>query len=67
LAFGGSNGYWKAEILKEIRMDGSMLTEDIDSSIRATLAGYKIGYSGDVISSELSPLREATLKKQRLR
>ena len=65
--FGGSNGYWKAEILKEIRMDGSMLTEDIDSSIRATLAGYKIGYSGDVISSELSPLREATLQKQRLR
>ena len=65
--FGGSNGYWKAEILKEIKMDGSMLTEDIDSSIRATLAGYKIGFSGEVISSELSPIREATLQKQRLR
>ena len=65
--FGGSNGYWKAGILKEIKMDGSMLTEDIDSSIRATLAGYKIGYSGDVISSELSPLHEKTLQKQRLR
>ena len=65
--FGGSNGYWKSEVLKKIQMDGSMLTEDIDSSIRATLAGYKIGYSGNVISSELSPLREYVLQKQRLR
>lgn len=65
--FGGSNGYWKSEVLKKIKMDGSMLTEDIDSSIRATLAGYKIGYSGGVVSSELSPLNNNTLQKQRLR
>ena len=65
--FGGSNGYWKREVLKRIKMDGSMLTEDIDSSIRATLAGYKIGYSGGVVSSELSPLNNNTLQKQRLR
>lgn len=65
--FGGSNGYWKSSVLNEIKMDGSMLTEDIDSSIRATLAGYKIGYSSCVVSSELAPLSKNTLEKQRLR
>lgn len=65
--FGGSNGYWRASVLQDIKMDGPMLTEDIDSSIRATLSGYKIGYSSDVISSELAPLRNTTLRKQRLR
>ena len=44
-----------------------MLTEDIDSSIRATLAGCKIGYCSQMISSELSPLTYSTLHKQRMR
>ena len=37
--FGGSNGLWRAEVLQQIRMDGDMLTEDIDSSFRASLLG----------------------------
>ena len=65
--FGGSNGYWKADALIEIKMDKSMLTEDIDSSVRATLSGYKIGFSSNIESSELSPLSIKTLEKQRLR
>ena len=65
--FGGSNGYWKADVLNEIKMDGTMLTEDIDSSIRATLKGYRIGYSSRIVSSELAPLKNNTLQKQRLR
>ncbi|MDQ2683203.1 MAG: response regulator, partial [Chloroflexota bacterium] len=31
--FGGSNGYWRADLLRQTRMHGFMLTEDIDSSI----------------------------------
>lgn len=46
--FGGSNGYWEAPLLKEIQMDGSMLTEDIDSSFRATLKGARIAYAWQV-------------------
>ena len=65
--FGGSNGFWRASALKAVKMDESMLTEDIDSSIRAMLAGYRIGYSPHIISSELSPLTLTTLQKQRLR
>lgn len=65
--FVGSNGYWKSSVLKEIQMEKSMLTEDIDSSIRASLAGYKIGYSSEVVSSELAPVAFRVLRKQRLR
>eukprot|EP00752_Nemacystus_decipiens_P012694 g11246.t1 len=65
--FVGSNGYWKSSVLKEIEMDKSMLTEDIDSSMRAILAGYKIGQTSNVISSELSPLYRSVLQEQRLR
>jgi len=65
--FVGSNGYWKSSVLKEIQMDKSMLTEDVDSSVRAILAGYKIGQNTDVVSSELSPINRSVLQKQRLR
>jgi cellulose synthase/poly-beta-1,6-N-acetylglucosamine synthase-like glycosyltransferase len=65
--FGGSNGCWRRELLEQIGMDHTMLTEDIDSSLRATLAGAKIGYSSELISSEEAPACELTLRKQRLR
>lgn len=65
--FGGSNGYWNTRLLKKIRMRGSMLTEDIDSSLRAVLAGYKIGNDPYLISRELAPTTLAALTSQRLR
>lgn len=37
--FGGSNGFWRSEVLQMIGMDPNMLTEDIDSSIRAMSYG----------------------------
>jgi cellulose synthase/poly-beta-1,6-N-acetylglucosamine synthase-like glycosyltransferase len=37
--FGGSNGCWRRDLLCKIKMDPTMLTEDIDSSIRSTLQG----------------------------
>ena len=43
--FGGSNGYWKSPLLKRIGMLGSMLTEDIDSSMRVLAEGGTIGVS----------------------
>lgn len=55
------------QVLATIKMDQSMLTEDIDSSVRSTLIGKRIGYSSMVISSELAPVTLATLHKQRLR
>ena len=37
--FGGSNGYWRTELLRQTRFRGSMMTEDIDSALRVVEAG----------------------------
>lgn len=65
--FGGSNGFWRTAVLHETRMRHSMLTEDIDSSIRAIVAGYKIAGDRDLISEELAPTAMKQLLNQRLR
>lgn len=53
--FGGSNGYWRADVLKDTRFDKSMMTEDIDASARALLAGHRIVHDRSIISTELAP------------
>ncbi len=53
--FGGSNGYWRADALRDIRFDPSMMTEDIDASARALLAGHRIVHDRSIISNELAP------------
>ena len=53
--FGGSNGYWRTESLRQIRMQGAMLTEDIDSSMRSLLDGFSIVSDPGLISTELAP------------
>ncbi len=65
--FGGTNGYWRTSALKRIGMDPHMLTEDIDSSIRAMLAGYRLVHDRSIISSELATPRLRPWWNQRLR
>lgn len=65
--FGGSNGYWKTDLLRQTRMHGFMLTEDIDSSLRIIEAGYKIVSDPNLISRELAPVTIKALWNQRLR
>ena len=65
--FGGSNGYWKAEVLRETRMHSSMLTEDIDSSIRALLDGRRVASDPLIVSRELAPVTLSALWHQRTR
>jgi len=65
--FGGSNGYWKRDLLRETRMHGFMLTEDIDSSMRVTEAGYKIISDPLIVSRELAPATLKALWNQRMR
>jgi cellulose synthase/poly-beta-1,6-N-acetylglucosamine synthase-like glycosyltransferase len=65
--FGGSNGYWRTDLLKAIRMRFDRLTEDIDSSIRATLAGAQIISDPGLFSRELAPITARSLFRQRLR
>lgn len=65
--FGGSNGYWRTTVLRSIRMRTDRLTEDIDASIRATLAGFTIVSDPGLISYELAPVTMGALWRQRLR
>lgn len=65
--FGGSNGYWKTELLRETRMHGFMLTEDIDSSFRVISSGYKIASDPYLISRELATTTVKALWNQRMR
>lgn len=65
--FGGSNGYWRADLLREVRLRGTMLTEDIDSSLRVNLRGARIANDPGLISRELAPTRLSVLTGQRLR
>jgi cellulose synthase/poly-beta-1,6-N-acetylglucosamine synthase-like glycosyltransferase len=65
--FGGTNGWWRTSVLREIGMDPRMLTEDIDSATRAILAGYKVIHDRSVISTELSTMSFRAWWNQRLR
>jgi cellulose synthase/poly-beta-1,6-N-acetylglucosamine synthase-like glycosyltransferase/CheY-like chemotaxis protein len=65
--FGGSNGYWRTESLRRIRMQGTMLTEDIDSSMRSLLDGFSIVSDPGLISTELAPTTMSALWNQRMR
>ncbi|MCW3058223.1 MAG: hypothetical protein JWQ02_44 [Capsulimonas sp.] len=55
--FGGSNGYWRAETLRSVQLDPQMLTEDIDSTVRAIQRGAKFIHDRDIVSVELAPTR----------
>ena len=65
--FCGSNGYWKTSLLRDLKMDDSMLTEDIDSALRAFERGAKVVHDLNVVSYELAPTTMAAFWKQRLR
>lgn len=63
--FGGSNGHWRAPALTALGMDGGMLTEDIDLSIRALANNVHITYDHRVRSDELAPTTLSAYVKQR--
>lgn len=65
--FGGSNGYWKTDLLRQTRMHAFMLTEDIDSSLRAVISGSKIASDPHLVSRELAPVTLKALWNQRMR
>jgi DNA-binding response OmpR family regulator/cellulose synthase/poly-beta-1,6-N-acetylglucosamine synthase-like glycosyltransferase len=65
--FGGSNGYWRADLLRQTRMHGFMLTEDIDSSMRVIEQGHKVASDPNLVSRELGPITLEALWNQRMR
>ncbi|MFP5364568.1 MAG: cellulose biosynthesis cyclic di-GMP-binding regulatory protein BcsB [Thermoleophilia bacterium] len=65
--FCGTNGWWRTSVLRQIGMNEEMLTEDIDSSVRALLAGVRTVHDRSVISTELAPPSPAAWWGQRMR
>ncbi len=65
--FGGTNGWWRTSVLRQIGMNDQMLTEDIDSSVRALLAGHRTIHDRTVISTELAPPTASAWWGQRTR
>ncbi len=65
--FGGSNGFWRTPLLRSIRMNGRMLTEDIDSSLRVVQEGGLIVSDPGLISRELATTTLRQLWNQRMR
>ena len=65
--FGGSNGYWRADVLRSVLLDPNMLTEDIDASIRALARGARLVADPAIVSTELAPPTTGALWHQRLR
>ena len=65
--FGGSNGFWRTDALRMVRMRGDRLTEDIDSSLRGLLAGLRFATDPGLVSRELAPVTFKALWKQRVR
>jgi cellulose synthase/poly-beta-1,6-N-acetylglucosamine synthase-like glycosyltransferase len=65
--FGGSNGYWRRDVFRQIRLQRSMLTEDIDSTMRSLRDGFKIVSDPGLISTELAPTTMGALWGQRMR
>ena len=53
--FGGTNGYWRSSVIKELKFDPDRLTEDIDTTLRAILQGKHIVHDRSIISTELAP------------
>ncbi|MFD9906647.1 glycosyltransferase [Streptomyces sp. NPDC059063] len=65
--FGGSNGFWRTDVLARTRMHGTMLTEDIDSTMRALGEGARVAMDRTLISRELAPTMLRPLWNQRSR
>lgn len=65
--FGGSNGFWRTDVLARTRMHGSMLTEDIDSTMRALGEGARFAVDRSLVSRELAPTMLGSLWNQRSR
>jgi len=65
--FGGGNAVWRKDVLNELGFDSTMLTEDIDVTVRAMSAGYRLAFVPWARVAEMCPVGLGPFYKQRLR
>jgi cellulose synthase/poly-beta-1,6-N-acetylglucosamine synthase-like glycosyltransferase len=65
--FSGSNAYWRSSSLRRLKLDPTLLSEDIDCALRAHAEGATTVHDIGVISYELAPTNLSAFWQQRLR
>jgi cellulose synthase/poly-beta-1,6-N-acetylglucosamine synthase-like glycosyltransferase len=65
--FTGSNGYWRTEVLRELRAKEVAQVEDIEMSIRALMAGRVLAYDPAISAMEQAPPSWSAWWHQRVR
>lgn len=65
--FRGTNAYFRAETLKELRFQVDTALEDIDATIRLLARGGKIRFDPRLLAIEAAPAGQWELLKQRIR
>jgi cellulose synthase/poly-beta-1,6-N-acetylglucosamine synthase-like glycosyltransferase len=65
--FGGAGAAWRKDVIQEIGLDPSKVTEDIDASVRAMLKGHTIIVAPWARIHELCPSTIGIFLRQRLR
>jgi cellulose synthase/poly-beta-1,6-N-acetylglucosamine synthase-like glycosyltransferase len=68
LNFNGTAGVWRRSCMEEVGgWQGDTLTEDLDLSYRAQLAGWRIAYLSDVVVPAEVPVHVEAFKRQQFR
>jgi cellulose synthase/poly-beta-1,6-N-acetylglucosamine synthase-like glycosyltransferase len=65
--FTGSNGYWRAPVLRSLRLSPEAIIEDVDLGLRAVMAGHTIVHDDAIVSYELGVGSWKSWSCQRLR
>ncbi len=65
--FGGSNAYWYAETLKQVKFNKNKLTEDIDATLNLLTHGYKLIHDRTIVATEEAPTTFMSWWRQRKR
>lgn len=68
LNFNGTAGVWRRACMDDVGgWEGDTLTEDLDLSYRAQLAGWRIDYRPDVVAPAELPVQVDAFKRQQFR
>ncbi len=67
ISFNGSGGIWRRRCLDEVGWSADTITEDLDITYRAQLAGWRVVFLPDVVVPGELPVQMDALKRQQFR
>lgn len=67
ISFNGSGGIWRRRCLEEVGWSADTITEDLDITYRAQLAGWRVVFVPDLVVPGELPVQMDALKRQQFR